>query len=262
VSGTLTKQDLLKRLAGRRRKPAPTAAPAAFHRIPFHLGSCTLVEAPTPEEQEAFNRHIDTFRTRAACWEHAPYADRMLDMLRSEFHHVEIAPERELRTFALECLDGLSGADDDKLRGLVATVWRRINRDASLEELAAVQKRTQACVTPGGVQGLPRLNLYAAGALAAWHTATPHPYDAAFWTAEFAALYSAFAAVQEAVKQHPPSSAAPAVGKPRSSTARTRRSVVPRVCRRAVRLPSGCGASFRNRSCARASARSGQSVDR
>ena len=206
MSRTVTKRELLKKLVGRGRTPAP-AAPAAFTGIPFHLGSCTLVEPPTPEEQEAFSRHIDTFRTRAACWEHAPYADWMLDILRSEFHHVGIPPERELRTFALECLDGLEGTDGQALVELLAVVRRRIDNNASLEELAAVQKRVQPFVTPGGVQGLPRLSLYAAGALAAWHTATPNPYDAAFWAAEFAALHAAFAAVHEAVKHQPPSGA-------------------------------------------------------
>ena len=132
----------------------------------------------------------------------------MLDILRSEFHHVEILPERELRTFSLACLDGLSGADAEPLRELLVVVRRRIERTASLEELAAAQQRTQALVTPGGVQGLPRLSTYAASALAAWHTATPNPYDAAFWTSEFASLYAAFVAVHEAV-QHQPSSTAP-----------------------------------------------------
>jgi hypothetical protein len=201
VSGTVTKRELLKRLVGRGGGSAPPAAPVASPRIPFHLGSCTLVEPPTPEEQEAFNRHIDTFKTRAACWEHAPYADWMLDTLRSEFHQVGIPPERELRTFALECLDGLNGADGEPLLQLTAVVQRRIDRNASLEELAAAQKRTQAFVTPGGVQGLPRLSPYTAGALAAWHTASPNPYDAAFWTAEFAALYAAFVAVQTAASR-------------------------------------------------------------
>ena len=130
----------------------------------------------------------------------------MLDTLRSEFHHVGIVPERELRTFALDCLDSLKGADAEPLRELLAIVRRRIDRNASLEELAAEQKRTQPFVTPGGVQGLPRIVPYTAGALAAWHTATPNPYDAAFWTAEFAALYAAFVAVQRAVGQ-PPSAA-------------------------------------------------------
>jgi hypothetical protein len=85
------------------------------------------------------------------------------------------------------------------------------------------------------------LNLYAAGALAAWHTATPNPYDAAFWTSEFAASYAAFAAVHEAVTQHPPSGAPrsweaaffdrahPAVG--RSARAQARRALAVRLRR-------------------------------
>jgi hypothetical protein len=207
VSGAVTKRELLKRLVGRGRTPAAAAAPAAWPTVPFHLESCTRLEPATPEEQEAFNRHIDTYRTRAACWAYAPFSDWMLDLLRTEFHHVEITPERELRTFALECLVGLSGADAEPLRELLAIVRRRIERKAALEELAAVQRRTQAFVTPGGVQGLPRLSLHAAGALAAWHTATPNPYNAAFWTSEFAALHVAFAAVRAAAGQHPPSAA-------------------------------------------------------
>lgn len=122
MSISMTKRELLKGLLGRGRTPGPAAAPSAFPVIPFHLASCTLLEPPTPEQQEALNRHIATFRTRAACWEHAPYADWMLDTLRSEFHHVGIVPERELRTFALDCLDSLKGADAEPLRELLAIV--------------------------------------------------------------------------------------------------------------------------------------------
>ncbi len=201
----VTKRDLLKRLVGRGRQSTHISDPPPFPIIPFHLESCTIVEPPTPVEQESFTRHIQTFRTRAAAWEHAPYSDWMLDILRSEFHHVGIVPERELRSFALDCLTDLKGAGADRLQELVAVAKRRIAREASLEELAAVQKRTRAFVAPGGVQGLPRLAPGAAGALAAWHTATPNPYDAAFWAAEFAALHAAFVAVQEAAAQQEPS---------------------------------------------------------
>jgi hypothetical protein len=198
VSVTVARRNLLKRLVGRGQAAAPAGAPIPFPIVPFHLGTCTLVEPATPGEQEAFTRHIQTFRTRAACWEHAPYSDWMLDTLRAEFHHVGIPPERELRVFALDCLQDLTGVDTEPLRDLVAVVKRRIAREASIEELVAVQKRTHATVAPGGVQGLPRLVPHAAGTLAAWHTATPNPYDAAFWAAEFAALHVAFVAVREA----------------------------------------------------------------
>jgi hypothetical protein len=57
------------------------------------------------------------------------------------------------------------------------------------------------------MQGLPRLIPQAAGALAAWHTAWPNPYEAAFWTSEFVALHAAFVAARTAVSQLPPSGA-------------------------------------------------------
>lgn len=60
----------------------------------------------------------------------------------------------------------------------------------------AAQAQTLSLMTPGGVQGLPRCSPHSAGALALWHTANPNPYEAAFWSAEFAALHDAFVALR------------------------------------------------------------------
>ena len=103
-----------------------------------------------------------------------------------------ITPERQLRLFALRCLDGLHGSDHAGLQELVQAVRRRVGGNATLCELAAFQDRKRAFVVPGGVQGLPRCSPYAAGALAAWHTAGRAPHDAAFWSAEFAARHYGF----------------------------------------------------------------------
>lgn len=182
-----------------RAKPeAGTAGANALPIVPFHLATCTLAATPSAAERAAFTHHAQLWRTRDAFWTHAPYADWMLDVLRCDFHYVAVVPERELRTFALACVEGLNGADNPGLAELLAAVRRRIEGNATLDELRALQERTRPRVSPGGVQGLPRCSSHAAGALAAWHSAGPNPCDAAFWTAEFAALHDAFVVLRDA----------------------------------------------------------------
>lgn len=178
-------------------------APIPLPVVPFNLTDCTLLAPPTDEERAAFSAHLRAHRTRQAFWEHAMSADWMLDVLRREYDYVPVTPERELRLFALECASGLKGADSPPLLQLLEAVRRRAAGRLSTSELETVQRKAQRFVTPAGVQGLPRCHPGAAGALAAWHTATPNPYDAAFWAAEYAALHVAFTAVQEAASAWP-----------------------------------------------------------
>lgn len=179
---------------------SPTASPTPpLQVVPLDPADCTLLTLPTDEQQAAFRAHLRASPTRAAFWEHATSADWMLDLLRQQYHYATpVTPERELRLFALECASGLKGADSTVLLHLLEAVRRRAAGRLSLGELEAMQRHAQPAVTPAGVQGLPRCAPQAAGALAAWHTATPNPYDAAFWAAEYAALHDAFTAVQQA----------------------------------------------------------------
>jgi hypothetical protein len=85
-----------------------------------------------------------------------------------------------------------------RLRDLVQAVKCRVDGNATLQDLVTLQERARPFVAPGGVQGLPRCSPHAAGALAARHTAGRSPYDAAFWTAEFAARHDAFIALEGA----------------------------------------------------------------
>jgi hypothetical protein len=127
----------------------------------------------------------------------------MLDMLRGQFDRVPVAPEAQLRRFALDCVSGLRGADSPALLDLLTAVRRRASGGLSLADLGRLQKKQQPSVTPAGVQGLPRCLPHAAGMLAAWHTATPDPYNAAFWAAEFAAFHDAFVELQKQSRDWP-----------------------------------------------------------
>jgi hypothetical protein len=173
--------------------------PAPLPVVAFDVADCTLLTPPSDEQQAAFRAHLSAHRTRDGFWEHATSADWMLDLLRQHYHYATpVTPERELRLFALECASGRRGADSTVLLHLLEGVRRRAAGRLSLKELEALQRHAQPAVTPAGVQGLPRCAPQAAGALAAWHTATPNPYEAAFWAAEYAALHDAFTAVQQA----------------------------------------------------------------
>jgi hypothetical protein len=207
VSIELAKKHIVHRLWSRKAKPieAQAARPVQptpvrdvdpLPVIPFHPETCTLHVRPTAEEQEAFTRFFQLHQTRAAFWERAPYSDWMLDMLRGQFDRVPVAPETQLRRFALECVSGLKGADTGTLLDLLAAVRRRVVGELPLDDLAKLQRKLLPTVTPAGVQGLPRCLPQAAGMLAAWHTATPDPYNAAFWAAEFAAHHDTFVELQ------------------------------------------------------------------
>lgn len=193
-----------------RHQPVSSAPPEMFHTVPFHLGTCTLLQSPSEAEQSAFSAHLRAHPTRADFWEHAPFADWMLDVLRSGWHLIPVAPDAALRAFALQCVADLRGADAPALAELKATVQRRIAGAATTSELEAAQAKTHSLVTPGGVMGLPRCSSHAAGQLALWHTADPSPYEAAFWAAEFAALHDAFLALAEAADSWNPPAGTPA----------------------------------------------------
>jgi len=185
-----------RRDPGARVVALPTAEPLST--VPFNLKTCTLGDPPTEDEQAALNAHLRACHSWEEFWERAPTADWMLDALRGQWDSIGIAPERQLRMFALRCLDGLHGSDHAGLQELVQAVRRRVDGNATLCELAALQDRKRAFVVPGGVQGLPRCSPNAAGALAAWHTAGRTPYEAAFWSAEFAARHDAFVELTKA----------------------------------------------------------------
>jgi hypothetical protein len=188
-----------------RHQPVSTAPPQPLHHVPFAMDTCTLLQGPSDAEQSAFTAHLRVHPTRAGFWEHAPVADWMLDVLRGGWHFIPVAPDAALRTFALQCVADLTGADAPELAELTAAVQRRIAGAATTRELQDVQAKTRQFVTPGGVQGLPRCSPHAAGQLAVWHTADSSPYEAAFWTAEFAALHDAFVTLaQEAESWNPP----------------------------------------------------------
>lgn len=182
------------------RRLALERPPDALRLVPFHLATCTLAE-PVPEaDQAAFTAHNRAHATRAGFWEHAPSADWMLDLLRQSWHFVPVAPDALLRTFALKCVADLEGANSSTLAELTSLVQRRISGTVTASELAAEQARTRPFVTAAGVQELPRCRPYGAGKIARWHTANPNPYEAAFRTAEFAALHDAFAALARAAR--------------------------------------------------------------
>ena len=193
-----------------RHQPVSTAPPEILHTVPFHLGTCTLLQSPSEPNQSAFSAHLRRHPTRADFWEHALVADWMLDVLRSGWHLIPVAPDAALRTFALRCVADLRGADAPALAELKAAVQRRITGTATTRELEAIQAKTQGLVTPGGVQGLPRCSPHAAGQLAVWHTADPSPYEGAFWAAEFAALHDAFVTLAEAAASWNPLPGSPA----------------------------------------------------
>jgi hypothetical protein len=171
--------------------------PYALPIVPFNLETCTLADRPTPEEQAAYDAHASACPTREMFWDRATQADWMLDLVRANYQGIPLVPEAQLRRFALRCVERLHGVDAPPLVELLQAVERRITSTVTLDELQSLQRKARPTVTPRGVQGLPRFSTYAAGALAAWHSATPDPYKAAYWTAEFAARHDAFAAVCE-----------------------------------------------------------------
>lgn len=181
-----------------------------INAMPFHLGTCTLLQTKAEAEQSAFSAHLRVHPTRADFWEHAPAADWMLDVLRGGWQFIPVAPDAALRTFALQCVADLRGADAPELAELKAVVQRRVTGATTTRELEAAQAKTRQLVTPAGVHGLPRCSPHAAGQLAVWHTADASPYEAAFWTAEFAALHDAFVTLAEATESWNPPAACPA----------------------------------------------------
>jgi hypothetical protein len=179
-------------LASDRKPVSQRGVPEAFLIEPFSLADCTLVHSPTPEEQSALAEQISACATREDFWERAQRADWMLDLLRARPEWMPIVPEAQLRRFALTCIESVQGADGPAMLMLRQAVEGRVSGTTTLAHLAALQRQIQPSVSPGGVQGLPRCSPHSAGALAAWHSANPNPYEAAFWTAEFAARHDAF----------------------------------------------------------------------
>lgn len=189
-----------------KRKPSTQAAPEGDHQgtgspealptEPFNVTTCTLAVEPTGEEKAALEEHISSSPTRAEFWQRSPRADWMLDLLRGHSEWIPIVPEVQLRRFALACVEGLAGADRPSIVMLLQGVEGRVTSTASLSHLEALRRQTQLMVSSGGAHGLPRCRPDSAGALAAWHAATPNPYEAAYWTAEFAARHDAFVVVR------------------------------------------------------------------
>src|SRR5687768_6112130 len=175
------------------------ASDGPFATVPFNTETCTLVGQPTADRLTDLDKELRASGSRAHFWESATSADLMLELLRTHPEWMSIAPEGQLRRFALKCLDGTTGASASGVAHLVDAVARRISNTTTLAHLDALQRSIHPMVSPAGVQGLPRCNPHAAGLLAAWHTATPNPYDAAFWTAEFAARHDAFVVLRHHV---------------------------------------------------------------
>jgi hypothetical protein len=179
-------------LSSNRKPNSQRSALDTLPIVPFGRVDCRLVEPPTAEERKALEAHIRASRTREDFWQHAPRADWMLDLLRAHPERIPIVPEAQLRRFALKCVDGVQGAGGSAIPMLLRAVAGRVAGTTSLAHLEALQRQIQPAVSAGGVHGLPRCSPHAAGALAAWHAATPNPYDAAYWTAEFVARHDAF----------------------------------------------------------------------
>ena len=188
-----------------RSRPRAHAAPAPLPISPFDLATGTLLVPPDDDERARFRAHLQKHPAIDDFWEHAPVADWMLDVLRNFWHWIPVAPERQLRRFALECASGLTSAGAPALADVGAMVRRRIAGEATLHDLEAVRMKTRDHVMAGGIQGLPRCIPYAAGALAVWHAADPQPFDAAFRAGEFAALHHAFVALESAAAGWRPS---------------------------------------------------------
>lgn len=160
------------------------STPEPFPVVPFSLRDCTLADSPSAEEQAALAAHISASPTREDFWAGAARADWMLDLLRTYPEWMPIVPEAQLRRFALTCVQGVQGADGPAMVMLLHAVERRVTGTITLPHLEALKRQIQPAVSSGGVHGLPRCSPHSAGALAAWHTATPNPYDAAYWTAD------------------------------------------------------------------------------
>ena len=88
--------------------------PALPRPVPFAVATCTLVEAPTDEEQAGFDACVRANSTLSEFWRHATQADWMLDLLRGQWHRIAIAPEKPLRTFALRCVEKRTDESDQR----------------------------------------------------------------------------------------------------------------------------------------------------
>jgi hypothetical protein len=175
---------------------APRKMPEPFTFAPFAFDSCTIECTPTAAEQAAYSAHYRKCRSAEDFWDGATAADWMLDILGK---HPDVRPatlERELRTFALRCTEGLQGAASPSVQALLEVVRRRLSESATLEDLSAAQVAAHPHVAQGGIQGLPRCMTYAAALLAAWHAAARDPGQAAFWGSEFAARHDAFVVLE------------------------------------------------------------------
>jgi hypothetical protein len=175
----------------------PPSGPSAVPVVPFDLKTCTLVQSIPAAEEAAFAAFFASCETLPEFWERCTYSPWMLRMLQRQAPYLTTSLERGLRQFALNCVEKLTGTDVPALARIVAAVQGRLAGRSTAADLARVRADTQAAVTPGGVQGLPRFSPCAAGALAVWHSANPDPFDAAYWTAEFKTLHDAFGTVRE-----------------------------------------------------------------
>jgi hypothetical protein len=179
----------------------PRVQPFRLRLIPFDMRRCIPADQPTEEEQAAFDACIAANGTIQNFWKNAMRADWMLHMLRAKWDPLRTAPERELRRFAMRCVERLEWTGRQSISALIETVKRRTDGGATLEELSAAQDAVRGGVTAGGIQGLPRFNASAASALAAWHCADASPFEAALWAAEFAARHDAFLVVEHAAAE-------------------------------------------------------------
>ncbi len=179
------------------RALGPQVHPIVLPITPFNIATCTMANFVSNKEQAAFDACIRANKTIHEFWQNAAQADWMLDVLRDRWDTIPPSPERQLRTFALRCVEQIRVPDTPGTARVLAVVKRRIDGDATLDELRAAQELIRGGVTAGGIQGLPRLIGAAAAMLAVWHTADRSPFEAAFWAAEFAARYDGCVAVQE-----------------------------------------------------------------
>ena len=65
-----------------------------FEAVPFHLGTCTLLQSTGEAEQAAFTAHLRVHPIRADFWAHAPAADWILDVHRSTLKRWRVAARR------------------------------------------------------------------------------------------------------------------------------------------------------------------------
>ena len=175
-------------------KPEEPAAPQP-PPFAFDPATCTFNESPAVDDLLALASLKHSCLGPQELWDRAPFAHWMLAALLAEWEWIPVVPESQLRSFTKRCLDRLQLHDHPEPSGALAAISARLAR-APLSHLAVFHDEARAAVTSRGVTGLPLCMPSAAGALALWHATNPNPYEAAYWTAEFAALHGAFLEVR------------------------------------------------------------------